>query len=466
MKITTERHDDWTLTLTVEVEDERVQPALRTAARQISKRYPIPGFRPGKAPYEVILRQVGEGALYESALETLGQKVYEEALDQEKIQAFAPGSLDDAQLKPLVLKFTIPLKPEVELGDYRGLRLDYTPPGVSDEALTEALEHLREHQAILEPVDRPAALEDVAVLDVSGFVNTGENPSDFLLADKDVALMLDEKADWPMPGFVPQVTGIKAGDQRKFDLTFPEDYANESLRGQAAHFEVVCKEVKSRTLPEWSDELAKEIGEYESLDDLRAKVRAELVQQAERETGRDYHRQVVDKLVEQATVKYPPRLLESERDDMLEDLDRRLREQRLTLEDYLKIENKTKEQLREEYTPQAQMRLKRALVLGKVVELEGLEVNDAEVEAEITKMSAPWGERAGEMRKALSGANTRRSLTNDLLTNKALERLAALARGEIAATGGAIAATGGAIAVAAPAAETHPETAPAEAAAS
>ena len=325
MKIETERHADCTLTLTVEVEDERIQPALRASARKLSKRYPMPGFRPGKAPYEVVLRQVGEGALYEAALETLGQKVYEEALDQEKIEAFAPGSLDDVQLKPMVLKFTIPLKPEAELGDYRGLRVDYTPPGVSDEALTEALEHLREHQAILEPVDRPAALEDVAVLDVNGFLNTGENPSDFLLADKDVALMLDEKADWPAPGFAPQIIGMKAGDQKKFDLTFPDDYANESLRGQLAHFEVSCKEMKSRTLPEWSDDLAKEIGAYESLDDLRAKVRAELVGQAERETGRDYHQQVVDQLVEQATVKYPPLLLESELDDMLEGLDRRLR---------------------------------------------------------------------------------------------------------------------------------------------
>lgn len=152
MKIETQRNDDCTLALTVEVEDERVQPALRAAARDISKRYPIPGFRPGKAPYETVLRQVGEGALYEAALEKLGQKVYEEALDQEKIEAFAPGSLEDVQLKPMVLKFAVPLKPEVNLGDYRALRAEYTPPTVSDEALNEALEQLRERQAVLEPV--------------------------------------------------------------------------------------------------------------------------------------------------------------------------------------------------------------------------------------------------------------------------------------------------------------------------
>ncbi len=451
MRIETERHDDCTLALTVEVEDERVQPALRAAARQISKRVAIPGFRPGKAPYEVVLRQIGEGALYDAVLEELGQKVYEEALDHEKIEAFATGSLDDVQLKPMVLKFTVPLKPEVDLGDYRGLRVDYTPPGVSDEAVMEALEHLREHQAVLEPVERPAALEDVAVLDVNGFLNTGENPSDFLLADKDVALMLDAKADWPMLGFTPQIVGMKAGDEKKFDLTFPEDYANESLRGQAAHFEVTCKEVKRRTLPEWSDDLAKEIGDYESLDNLRAKIRAELVQQADGETNRDYKRQVVDKLVEQAAVKYPLLLLENELDDMLEDLDRRLREQRLTLDDYLKIEGKTKEQLREEYTPQAEHRLKRALVLGKVVELEALVVSDADVEAEIINLSSPFGEHADQLSKTFSSSRGRRMVASDLLTSKALDRLAALARGET---------------IAPPALETTTETAPAEATAS
>jgi trigger factor len=456
LNIVTQRNDDCTLTLTAEVEDERVQSALRTAARDISRRYPIPGFRPGKAPYETVLRQVGESALYEAALEKLGQKVYEEALDQEKIEAFAPGSLDDVQLKPMVLKFTIPLKPVVDLGDHRALRVEYTPPAVSDEALNDALERLREQQAVLEPVERPAGLQDVAVLDVNGYLNTGENPSDFLLADKDVALLLDEKADWPVVGFAPQVAGMKAGDQKKFDLTFPEDYANESLRGQTAHFEVTCKEVKNRTLPEWSDDLAREIGDYESLEDLRAKVKADLIQQAERNSGRDYTREVVDKLVEQATVKYPPVLLERELDDMLEDLDRRLREQRLTLDDYLKIEKKTKEALREEYKPQAESRLKRALVLSTVVELEGLEVSNEDIENQIAALSAPFGEHADKLRQTFSSDAGRRMLASDVLTNKALARLTALAKGEIVPP-----PVGDA-----PAPEEKSETAPAEAAAS
>jgi len=157
LKIETQTNDDRTLNLTVEVSDDRVQPALQAAARQISKRYPVPGFRPGKAPLQHVLRQFGEQAVYEMAVEELGQKVYEEALDQEKIEAYGPGALQDMQLKPLVLKFSVPLKPEVDLGDYRALRVPYEAPVVKDEDVQRVLDTLRERQAVLEPVERPAA---------------------------------------------------------------------------------------------------------------------------------------------------------------------------------------------------------------------------------------------------------------------------------------------------------------------
>ena len=433
MKVETQPHDDRTLTLTVEVDDERVLPALRAAARRLAKQYRIAGFRPGKAPYETILRHLGENAVYNEALEDLGQKVYQEALDQEKIDPLAPGELADIQLKPMVLKFMVPLRPEVDLGDYHALRVPYAPPSVEDEAVQASLEQLREHQSILEPVDRPAELGDVVTLDAKGFLHEGENPSDFLLADQDVAMLLDEKADWPVPGFAPQVVGMRAEEERKFDLTFADDYANTSLRGEVAHFEVRCKEVKSRTLPEWSDDLAREIGEYESLDVLRARVRAELQQQADRGADREYADQVLNQLVEQASVQYPPLLLETELDDYLADLDRRLHEQNLTLDDYLKIGNKSKEQFREEVTPEARRRLKRSLVLSKVAELEKLEVSADEVSRQIDQLSLTWGERTQDMRQALSSERGRRLVTLDLLTDKTVQRLAQLARGGDAA---------------------------------
>ncbi len=433
MKIETLPEENRTLTLTVEIEDERVQPALRAAARRISKDYRIPGFRPGKAPYEVVLRHYGETALYQAAIEDLSQKVYQDVLEQEKIEPIGPGEMDIVELKPMKLKFVVPLRPEVELGDYGSLRVEYTAPLVDDEAVQKELEHLREHQAVLEPVERPAQLGDVVTMDAKGFLNTGENPSDFLLADEDVSLVLEEKADWPMPGFGPLAVGLSAGEERKFDLAFPDDYANESLRSQVAHFEVKAKEVKSRTLPEWNDELAKSLGEYETVDALRASVRNDLEQAARSGVERDYSQKVIDKLVEQSTVKYPPTLLASELDDYVKDFDRRLHEQKLTLEDYLKIEKKTPEQFREEVKPQAEARLKRALVVGKIVEREHISLEPGDVDERISNLSTPWGERAADMRKLLSTDESREMLELDLLTDKAVDRMAAIARGEVQA---------------------------------
>jgi trigger factor len=430
LKIETQTHDDRTLTLTIEVEEERVQPALRSAARRLSKNYRIPGFRPGKAPYETVLRFVGEGAIYNEALEDIGSKVYEEALDQEKIDAFAAGELTDLKLKPMVLTFKVPLRPIVELGDYRALRVPFLPAPVTDEAVQEQMEHLREHHAVLEPMDRAAALGDVVTLDVSGFLNEGLNPSDFLLGDKDVALLLEEKADWPIPGFGPQIVGMTAGEAKKFDLAFADDYPNEGLRGQLAHFEVACKEVKNRQLPDWNDDLAKEVGDYADLNDLRAKLRAELQQRSDNEAQKLYADQALNQLVDQAQVVYPPSILEAELNEYLDDLNRRLQEQNLTLEDFLKIEGKTQEAFRVEVTPQAERRLKRTLVLGKIVDLEKLEVTDTEINAQIDRISSPWGDRSSEIRKAFSTDRAHQMLSLDLLSDKAVQRLAAIARGE------------------------------------
>jgi trigger factor len=448
LKITSETLPERQVRLQIEVDEDRHNEALEQAYKRLAPRVQIRGFRPGKAPYETLVRHLGEPAIYQEALDQLGQKVYEEALRQENLDPYAPGGLEDVKFKPLVLTFKVPLAPEVDLGDYRALRVPHTPPTLTEEALPEALEHLREHHALLTPVDRPAALQDVVTVDVKAFLNEGVNPSDFLMADENVALLLDEASDWPLPGFAPQLVGLKAGEEKKFDLTFPEDYANASLRGEAAHLEVKVKEVKSRTMPEWSDELAKDMGEYESLDDLHSKVRQALLERAERDAEVDYQKQAVEKLMEQTTAHYPPVLLDNELDGMLEDLDHRLHEQNLTLDDYLKIEGKTREQLREEYTPQAQNRLKRSLALGKVVELEQLSVSDAEVEAEINRYSALFGQESDTIRKSLSSAQSRNAMALEILTNAALKRLSAIAKGEDVPLPGAAAESAEAVAAA------------------
>lgn len=431
LKIDVQTQDDWTALMTVEVPEERVQPALKAAARKLSQQTRIPGFRPGKAPYDVVLRMFGKPALYEAAMDDLGQKVYEEALQQSNLEAAATAHLENIQLEPMALTFHVPLKPEVILPDHRAVRVPYSPPSITEEAVNDVLNSLRDRQATTEAVQRPAELGDVATLDVNGFFNEGLNPSDFLMADKDVQFNLDASADWPMPGFANQLVGLSAGDTRTFDMAFPEDYANESLRGQLAHFEVTVKDVKGRTLPELSDEFAKSVGDFNSLDELTSRIRSDLQKQAERANEQDYLTQAMEQLLAQASIKHPPVLLNDEVTDMVRDLDQRLREQRLTLEDYLKIEGKSEDDLREEFKPRAQERLKRSLILGKIVDLENLRVSDDELLAEVDKMTTMMPTQAEAVRKYYSqNAEARLSLAMNLLTQKAQQRLIAIAKGE------------------------------------
>lgn len=455
MKIEQQPLDHCELQLTIELDAAQVEEAKRKAARKLAQKYAIPGFRKGKAPYEIVVRNVGEGSVLEAALDDLTQTVYQKALDELDLDPIGPGQMTDAKLDPPVFTFTVPLRPEIDLGNYRDVRLGYTEAAVTEEALDEALDHMREHEAVLEPAERPAQTGDVVTMDVSGKLilrpaessvesasaeatpapdSGSEAPTEpteeFLMDDKDVELLLDPKLNWPASGFAEKLAGIQADEDRHIELTFPDDYANESLRGKLAHFEVKCKGVKSRTLPEWDDELAKSLGEYESLADMRQKVNETLLAQAKRRVDDEYAKSAMDIVVAGSTVKYPPYLLDRELEEMMGDLDRRLREQNLTLEDYKKVTNRTDEQVREELEPSARERLRRSLVLSKVIELEGLTVGDEELNSRVEVMSAFFGKDADRYRKLMSDERARRSVRYDMLSEQAVQRVAAIAKGE------------------------------------
>jgi trigger factor len=226
--------------------------------------------------------------------------------------------------------------------------------------------------------------------------------------------------------------GLSAGEEKKFDLTFPEDFANTSLRGQVAHVEVKCKEIKRRNLPEWSDELAKAVGDFESLDDLQKRVREDLQSQAEAEANRTYANTVVEELVAASTVKYPAVLLEHQLDDLMQDLDDNLQQrQRMKLEDYIKIKGQTMEEFRNENRERAEASLKRTLVLTEVIEREGLTVETDEVNGRAELLEAQLGATTdAKLRQALASDRFRSSLALDVLTDKVYTRLVALAKGE------------------------------------
>ena len=432
MKIEREDLENRQVGITVELDDDRLAGAMRATAKRLGGSTKIAGFRSGKAPYDVLLRKFGEDVIFDEALEDLGQELYREAIDEMEIEPFAPGTLDEVVNRdPLILRYTVPLAPEVDLVSYKDLRLPYEEPKIDDEAVEQVLENLQERQALIEPADRPADTGDVVVADVKADLDEEEGLENLtLLDDKDVSILVNEETTWPIPGISEHLVGMEAGDKKKFEYTFPEDYVNETLYDKHATFEITCLEVKSRFVPEWTDELAQSIGEYESLLDLRIKVREDLTNKAINQAETTHGREVVDKVVEGATVSYPPILLQQEINDMLRELSDRLRMQNLSLEDYMKIDNKTQEDLIQEIEPNAEERLKRALVLGKLITVEKIEVDDAEVDAEVENFMERFEDKSDKTRQLFDNPEGRRRISLDILSDKAIKRLIAIAAGE------------------------------------
>jgi trigger factor len=438
LKIQTESLEDRQTQLIIELPDDRLDSAMRAAAKRLGKNQKIHGFRPGKAPYQILLNHLGEEMVFEEAIDHLGQEVYQEALEETEIEPYAPGSLNEiVSREPLILRYVVPLAPEIELGKYREIRLEYEENGVEDSAVDQVMDELRERQALIEPVDRPAQLTDVVVVDVSAAIE-GEETN--LLNEKEISVLVSEEVDWPVPEIYEHLIGLKAEDEKSFQYTFPDDYSNEEMQNRTATFTLHVHEVKSRLVPEWTDDLAKNFGEYDDLLALRIQVRKDLEAESERQAKNTFANQVIEKVVEGAEINFPPVLLQDEINSLVRDLQQQLRYQNLSLEDYLKIENKSDEELVEELTPQAKDRLENALVLGKVVELEGLEVGESEIDEELDKIVENFKEnvyqgqdleeKTKEARSLFDTPAGRRRIRLDILTNKAVERLVTIAKGE------------------------------------
>jgi len=427
LKVTAERLENCQVELTIKIDEERVEKELRRVARRLSKLRRIPGFRPGKAPYDAVLRLFGKDALYQEVLKDLVQVVFKEALEKEGIESFAQAELMDVQFEPMVLKMMVPVAPIIELGDYRQLRL--TPPEVtvSDEKVETALKHIQAQHSQWQPVERPAQLDDQAIVDIESTVER-----EIVLSNQESVLLLKAESPYPAPGFNEQIVDMVIGEDREFDLTYPENLANEELAGKESHFKVHLHDIKELVLPEMDDDLAKTVGDFETLDDLKAKVRESLQAEAEQEAESRFSSEVLITTVERARIEFPPVLLERELDGLLEEQDRvSIQREGLTLDNWLEINKKNKEEYRDELRPRAAERLKRGLALAKVVELEGITVEEEEVGAQVERMSLSFGEQADKARDVFSSPDNMRSIASDLLTNKALQRLMAIAKGEV-----------------------------------
>jgi trigger factor len=332
-------------------------------------------------------------------------------------------------MEPMVFKMLVPLAPIVDLGDYRSVRLLYIDPTVDEHDIEHQLEHMRENQAIVEPVgDVPAEVNMIAKVDIEGTVD-GEP---FISKQSGVAINLYPPLDRDeeMLDFSAPIIGMTPGEDKTFSLVVPASDRYGEFGGKTADFNVHLIELQKRELPALDDALAQTVGDYETLDALKDVIRAELRTNLIREADSKYSDQVIDAVVKGATIEFPPQMLTSEVDALIERTEKRMKDQNMTLEEYLKALGKTDEEYREELKPTAEIRLKRGLVLNEIIKQEGLSVADEDVVQRIIEMAQMYGERSAEARKAFMSDENRQSIMLDLLSSAGLARAVAIAKGQ------------------------------------
>jgi trigger factor len=383
VKVTTQTLENRQVEMVIEVEDERVQQALQHTAKHLAQKINIPGFRKGKAPYPIVLRTVGEPALYEEMLGEVSSQWVEEALKEADLGLYHPVEMSDLHLKPLSFKVIVPLPPVVELGDYRSLRVPYELPVMPEDELDKVLQDIRERSAVLEPAgEGPAEWGQIAALHI-----TGTTPDNQVLAFSHAAdegdsinLRLDEATTFPVPGFVAQIVGMKVGQEKTFSLPVPDDFEDEALRGQALTFVAKLEDLKTRYVPPLDDALAQTVSNYETLDELRKTLRSGMEQRLRAQADEAYANTCVERLTQAAQVDFPPFMLEEELDKLLKEVDQRLQRQKMSLEELLNIKKQSEEDYRQEMKPRAAARLKQTLALVKFIETEGLASKDGQID--------------------------------------------------------------------------------------
>ncbi|MBN2389602.1 MAG: trigger factor [Anaerolineae bacterium] len=414
--------------LNVEIEEAAVKEAMRKAARVMSQKYNIPGFRRGKAPYAKVVKYVGEAALLQEAADAMLEEIYPEILDKAEVDPYGPGELQDIKPDPLTFIIRVPLSPEVVLGDYNNLSLEWEDVIVNDEEVADVLEQVREEHAVLEALERPAEYGDEVHINVLGTVD-----SDVIVEEDDIEVVLKEDVPFVAPGFVEALVGMSLDEEKSFTVVFPETFSEESLRGEEGEFEVKVVGVYDRVLPDLDDALASTAGSFETLEELKQDIYTRLLEAKQRHAQEHYRDDLVSVLVAQSDVHYPPVMVEHALDDMIEDMGRRIqREQRMSLEDAIQLQGITVEQLRQQMKPQAEADVKRSLVLTEFAEAQGIVVSDDEVVQEYQSFMTAMGQahRVESMPLTLDSPMGH-NLRMGILSRKTLEHLEKIGRGEV-----------------------------------
>lgn len=396
MNIEKQIREDHHAQLTVQVEADRLEGMKHRAAGRLAKRVKIAGFRPGKAPYQVIVRQLGEAAILEEAIELLVDEIYPEVIKDADIKAYGPGKLENiSNDEPLTIEFSVPLEAETTLGDYHSVQKPYQPGAVSDQDVADVLQNLRERNAIVEPVERPVQMGDLVTISLSATRKGEDGDAQELIPERSTSMIIrstgeaatqdeTDKApdEWPFPGFSQNLIGLSSNDEIHLEYIYPEDSNYSTLKGVEAEFQVKVETVKSRLLPDVDDEFAKTIGEYDTLEALQKDIRESLENQAREAYNETYDEEILDAAIEQTVFKYPPEMVEHEIETVISEFRRRLERQGMDLDLYLKSRGIDIDGFKEEVQPVAEGRIKRALFLVELGRVENIEVKSEELEQE------------------------------------------------------------------------------------
>ncbi len=412
--------------LTVEVPAEQFEKALKTSYNKNKSKFNVPGFRRGKAPQALIEKMYGPGVLYEDAVDEVLNDTYGPAVDESGLEVVSRPEISIEKIEKgqtLVYTALVAVKPEVTLGEYKGIEVERAKPEVTDADVEAELKRVQEQNSRLVSVeDRPVQNGDQTVIDFDGYVD-GEAFEGGKAEDYPLTIGSHSFIDT----FEEQLIGKNIGEEAEVNVTFPEEYHATELAGKPALFKVIVKEIKEKELPELDDEFAEEVSEFSTLEEYKADIRAKLADTKQKQATTENENNVVNKVVANASMDIPGPMIEQQVHNMLEEYARRMQSQGLSFEQYMQFTGTTIEQMSEQMRPQAEKRIRNRLVLEEVARQENLQVSDEAVEEEMKKMAESYNMELDQV-KELMGEEGRKQMMEDLAVQEAVDFLVAEAR--------------------------------------
>lgn len=415
----------------IEVEQERLEGALEKAVRKVAQQVRIPGFRPGKAPRNVVEGMVGRPLLLQEAIEDLLPTVYTEALEEQEIDAIGEPEIDLKSTEPLVVTAMVPVRPTVDIGEYASLRVPRDEAVATPERIEQATVDVRRRYATLEPVDRAIDWDDTVRVDVSVNVEGQGEPH----VEEGAEFRVSQDGTVSLPGFLDHLIGLERGGPHEFEFALPDDYDAQELAGKTASYTVTVQEVKQEVLPDLDDDFARSLDEegIETLEELQERIEENVRIRVEAEAEAAYRDEVLDLLLATSELDYPEVLVEREIDRMVDEQSNHAFHERETFDQWLEAIGQTEEEVRGALRDDAELVLRRSLVMGELADRESVEPSEQDIQSEMDDLveqmsggSTDLEERA-TLRGLLDTEETRGQISSRLLIAKTLERLVEIA---------------------------------------